>query len=144
MSNKIKARGNGAQNDKDSILVEAKKLLAILHYALPNVPKIYRQQSAYSHMIQAALTIIEEFHLAREYKEDRILHQKRMAAKYAVLSAMLEECDELGYVTKADELKICQILDRMDDGIRRWKSVTRSPRSQEREEVVKEGYPAPR
>lgn len=139
----IKARGNGAQNDKDSILVEAKKLLAVLHAALPNIHKVHRQLSAYSHMVHAALTLIEEFHLAREYKEDRVLHQKRMIAQYAVISAMLEECDSLGYITKSDELKICQILDRMDEGIRRWKSATMSPKNQEREEVIRNGYPAP-
>ena len=47
---RIKSRGNGAQNDKDSILVEAKNLLKTLHYLMPNIATIQRREGAWSEM----------------------------------------------------------------------------------------------
>ncbi len=122
MADNLKSRSNTAHNCKDSILVEAKGLLKTLHRCVHTIPNMYKKHSAFTLMMDSAVEVVKEFHLGREYKDDRVLHIKRMTAHYAVIVAMVEECDDLGCMPKNEIERICRHLDRMQEGIRKWKS----------------------
>ena len=121
---------NSAQNDKDSILVETKLLLQYLHEIRAQVPKVFRMYGAFEQMRQSALTIIREFYIGREFKEERVAHIKVLMGEYGVLVAMFEECCNHEMFTDTWKYNISCRLDRMEEGIKKWRNATRSLVSQ--------------
>lgn len=121
---RIKSRGNGAQNDKDSILVEAKNLLKTLHYLAPNVSTIQRREGAWSEMRKAALNLIRLFCKARSNTELRQMYIDDMIGEMGVIDAMFDECIQLGALADKMKLQIARHMDRMDEGIKRWRNAT--------------------
>lgn len=121
---RIKSRGNGAQNDKDSILVEAKNLLKTLHFLAPDITTLQRREGAYHEMKQAALNLIRLFCKARSNPELRQMYIDDMIGEMGVIDAMFDECIQLGALTDKMKLKIARHMDRMDEGIKRWRNAT--------------------
>jgi hypothetical protein len=117
-------RGNKAKNDKDSILVEAKKLVKILHYQLPSISAIQRREGAWYEMKRSALNIIRLFVKARVNKESRITYIDEMLGEAAVIVAMFDECIQLGVLTDKEKLEIASCLDRIDADVMKWRSTT--------------------
>ena len=121
---RIKSRGNGAQNDKDSIIVEAKNLLKTLHFLSPNISVIQRREGAYHEMKMATLDLIKMFCKARSNPEMRQMYIDDMIGDMGVTDAMFDECIQLGVLTDKMKLKIARHMDRMDEGIKRWRNAT--------------------
>lgn len=121
---RIKSRGNGAQNDKDSILVEAKNLLRTLHFLSPNISVVQRREGAYHEMKMATLDLIKMFCKARSNPELRQMYIDDMIGDMGVTDAMFDECIQLGVLTDKMKLQIARHMDRMDEGIKRWRNAT--------------------
>lgn len=121
---RIKSRGNGAQNDKDSILVEAKNLLKTLHFLAPNISVVQRREGAYHEMKMATLDLIKMFCKARSNPELRQMYIDDMIGDMGVTDAMFDECIQLGVLTDKMKLQIARHMDRMDEGIKRWRNAT--------------------
>ena len=130
-----KPRGNKARNDKDSILADAKNLLYILYPAIQRMPKIKRIEGAPAEMKKAAQNIIRHFHIAKECQEVRMDHIREMFGDYGVLLSNFELCIAQGLLTDSDKLRIAIQLDRIEEGVRKWRNAARSLKRQEQQEV---------
>ena len=129
-------RGNKAKNDKDSILADAKNLLIILLPAIQRMPKIERIDGAPAEMKRAVVNIIRHFSIAKECQDDRAVHIREMIGEFGILLACFEVCINRGLLTDADKLRVAVQLDRIEEGVRKWRSATRAPKSQERQTVT--------
>ena len=78
MNEHKKPRSNKAKNDKDSILADAKNLLAILYPAIQRMPKIERIEGAPTEMKRATLGIIRHFSIAKECQDERVSEIRKM------------------------------------------------------------------
>ena len=130
-----KPRGNKARNDKDSILADAKNLLYILYPAIQRMPKIERIEGAPVEMKKAAQNIIRHFHIAKECQEVRLEHIQEIFGDYGVLLSNFELCIAQGLLTDSDKLRIAIQLDRIEEGVRKWRNAARSLKRQEQQEV---------
>ena len=130
-----KPRGNKARNDKGSILADAKNLLYILYPAIQRMPKIERIEGAPVEMKKAAQNIIRHFHIAKECQEVRLEHIQEMFGDYGVLLSNFELCIAQGLLTDSDKLRIAIQLDRIEEGVRKWRNAARSLKRQEQQEV---------
>jgi hypothetical protein len=131
MNEHQKPRGNKARNDKDSILADTKNLLWLLLPAIQRMPKFERIDGAPAHMKQAAINIIRHFSVAKECQEVRLDEIRQMFAEFGVLLATFEICVKQGLFTDSYKLRIAEQLERIEEGIRKWRSYTRSPKRQE-------------
>lgn len=132
-------RGNKAKNDKDSILADAKNLLIILLPAIQRMPKIERIEGAPAEMKRATLNIIRHFSIAKECQDERLVHIREMIGEFGVLLACFEICIHRGLLTDKDKLSLAVQLERIEEGVKKWRSATRAPRSQERQTVTPQG-----
>lgn len=124
MNKQYKPRGNKAKNDKDSILADAKNLLKILFPVIQQMPKIERIEGAPQEMKRAVLNIIYHFSIAKESPEERLKHIKKMIGNFGILLATFELC--LPLITDSKKLAIAEQLERIEEGIRKWRNTTRS------------------
>lgn len=129
-------RGNKAKNDKDSILADTKNLLTVLLAAIQDMPKIERIDGAAVEMKRAALNIIRHFAIAKECQEVRLVHIREMLGEFGILLATFEICIARGLLTDADKLRIAVQLERIEEGVRKWRNAARALKSQERQEVT--------
>lgn len=134
----MKTRGAKAKRDKDSILADVKNLLVILHPAIQRMPKIERMEGAPQEMKAACYNIIRHFTIANENPEVRLEHIRAMFGEYGVILATFDLCIQFGLLTESTQLRIATQLERIEEGIRKWRSATRSPKSQERQEVAED------
>ena len=128
-------RGNKAKNDKDSILADAKNLLYILHPAIQRMPKIERIEGAPVEMKRAVQNIIRHFSIAKECQEVRQEHIREMFGEFGILLANFELCIAQGLLTDSDKLRIAVQLERIEEGVRKWRNASRSLKRQEQQEV---------
>lgn len=129
-------RGNKAKKDKGSILADVKNLLYVLHPALQHMPKIERIEGAPQQMKVACYDLVRHFSTAMECPEVRLEQIHRMFADFGVFLAAFEICLQSGFFTDSERLRIAMQLERIEEGIRKWRNATRSPKSQERQEVA--------
>lgn len=129
-------RGNKAHRDKDSILADAKNLLYILYPAIRRMPKIERIEGAPVEMKRAAQNIIRHFSIAKECQEVRQERIHEMFGEFGVLLANFELCIIRGLLTDKDQLKIAMQLERIEEGVRKWRNASRSPKRQEQPQVT--------
>ena len=129
-------RGNKAKKDKGSILADVKNLLYVLHPALQHMPKIDRIEGAPQQMKVACYDLVRHFSTAMECPEVRLGQIHRMFADFGVILAAFEICLQSGFFTDSERLRIAMQLERIEEGIRKWRNATRSPKSQERQEVA--------
>ena len=122
MNEHKKPRGHKAHNDKDSILADAKNLLYILHPAIQRMPKIDRIEGAPVEMKRAVQNIIRHFSIAKECQE-------------VILLANFELCIAQGLLTDSDKLRIAVQLERIEEGVRKWRNAARSLKRQEQSQV---------
>ena len=131
MNEHKKPRGNKAKNDKDSILADAKNLLYILYPAVQRMPKIERIEGAPQEMKRALHNIIRHFSVAKECQEVRHERIREMFGEFGILLANFELCISYGLLTDTDKLKIAVQLERIEEGVRKWRNATRSINRQE-------------
>ena len=130
MNEHQKPRGNKARNDRDSILADVKNLLYILHPAIQRMPKIERIEGAPVEMKTALQNIIRHFSIAKEYQEVRQDHIREMFGEFGVLLANFELCIKQGLLTDKDKLRIAEQLERIEEGIKKWRNSARSLKRQ--------------
>ena len=126
-------RSNKARKDKDSILADTKNLLYIVYPAIQRMPKIERIEGAPMEMKRAAQQIIHHFSIAKECQEVRADNIREMFGEFGVLLANFELCIAQGLLTDSDKLKIAVQLERIEEGIRKWKNAARSLKRQEQQ-----------
>lgn len=139
----MRTRGNKAQNDKDSILADTKNLLVILHPAIQKMPKIERMEGAPHEMKMACYSIIKHFTTAKECPEVRADNIRKMFGDYGELLAAFDLCIHFGLLTDGEKLRIAMQLERMKEGIRKWRNATRSPKSEAQTQVWDGSQEAP-
>ena len=128
-------RSNKARNDKDSILADAKNLLRVLYPAIQRMPKIERIEGAPVEMKRAVQNIIRDFSIAKECQEVRQEHIRKMIGEFGILLANFELCIAQGLLTDSDKLRIAVQLERIEEGVRKWRNASRSLKRQEQQEV---------
>ena len=126
MNEHKRPRSNKAKNDKDSILADAKNLLSVLYPAIQRMPKIERIEGAPVEMRRAVHNIIRHFSIAKECSEQRDAEIRQMFGEFGVLLATFELCIVQGLLTDKDQLKIAIQLDRIEEGVRKWRNAARS------------------
>ena len=135
MNNYKKPRGNKAKSDKSSILADAKNLLFILYGCIQRMPKIERMEGAPVEMKRAATGIIASFAIAKECPEVRLQEIHKMIGEYGKLLAAFDLCIVQGLMTDKDKLRIADILERMDECIKKWRNASRALNRQEQQQV---------
>lgn len=131
-----RTRSNKAKKDKGSILADVKNLLYILHPAMQRMPKIERIEGASVEMKRACYDLICHFTVAMECQEVRLHYIHKMVSDFGVVLASFELCIQFGLFVDSDKLRIAIQLERVEEGIKKWRNATRSLRSQERQEVA--------
>lgn len=132
----VRTRNNKARRDKGSILADVKNLLLVLHPAIQQMPKIERMEGAPQEFKMACYSMIRHFTVAMECQEVRLTHIHGMFADFGTMLASFELCIQFGLLTDRDKLRIAVQLERIEEGIKKWRNATRSLRSQERQEVA--------
>lgn len=135
MNEHKKSRGHKAHNDKDSILADAKNLLYILHPSIQRMPKIERIEGAPVEMKRAAQNIIRHFSIAKECQEVRQERIREIFGEFGILLANFELCIAQGLLTDRDKLRIAEQLERIEEGVRKWRNAARSLKHQEQPQV---------
>lgn len=130
MNEHTRPRTNKAKNDKDSILADTKNLLGILYPAMQRMPKIERIEGAPVEMRRAAINIIHNFCIAKEYQEVRHEYIRHMLGEFGVLLSVFEICINQGLFTDSDKLKIAIQLERIEEGVKKWRNALRSQNRQ--------------
>jgi len=130
-----KPRGNKAKRDKDSILADTKNLLYILYSCIQRMPKIERIEGAPMEMKRAANGIMESFSIAKECPEVRLQEIHKMFGCYGRLLANFDLCIVQGLMTDNDKVRVATILERIDEGIKRWRNASRTLNRQEQQQV---------
>jgi len=123
MNNKTASRSR-AKNDKDSILADVKNMLKIFHGAYSNMTKFDRMDGPAADFRRAALDIIKNFNMAKECPEIRLQCIQQMFGDFGVLLSMFELCSHL--MTANNRLAIAAQLDRIEEGVRKWRKSVRS------------------
>ena len=136
MNEHKKPRGNKAHNDKDSILADTKNLLFILYPAIQRMPKIERIEGAPVEMKKAAQNIIRNFSVAKECQEVRQERIREMIGEFGILLANFELCIAQGLMTDSDKLRVAIQLERIEEGVRKWRNAVRSLKHQEQQQVI--------
>ena len=131
-----RTRSNKAKKDKGSILADVKNLLFVLHPALQHMPKIERIEGAPQEMKRACYDLIRHFTTAMECPEVRLQNIHAMFGDFGTLLAAFELCIQFGLLTDSEKLRIAIQLERIEEGIRKWRNSTRSPKSQEQRTVT--------
>ena len=131
-----RTRSNKAKKDKGSILADVKNLLYILHPAMQRMPKIERIEGAPMEMKRACYDLIRHFTVAMECQEVRLHYIHKMISDFGVVLASFELCIQFGLFVDSDKLRIAMQLERIEEGIRKWRNATRSLKSQEWQKVA--------
>lgn len=125
-----------SKKDKGSILADVKNLLKVLHPALQNMPKIERIEGSPREMKLACYNMIRCFTIAYECPEVRLENIHKMIGDFGVLLATFDNSIQYGLFTDTEKLNIAIQLERIEEGIKKWRNATRSPKSQEQQEVT--------
>ena len=132
----MRNRSGKAKRDKGSILADTKNLLFILHPAIQQMPKIERMEGAPQEMKMACYNIIRHFSIAMESQETRMRHIESMIGEFGVLLATFDLCIQYGLLTSSTQLRIAIQLERIEEGVTKWKNATHSNKGQARAEVT--------
>ena len=130
-----KPRGNKAKKDKGSILADAKNLLYVLYGCIQRMPKIERIEGAPVEMKRAAAGIVQSFTIAKECPEVRLQEIHKMFGYYGLLLAAFDLCIVQGLLVDKDKVTIAGLLERMSEGIKKWRNATRALNRQEQQQV---------
>lgn len=86
-------------------------------------------------MKRAANGIIESFSIAKECPEVRLQEIHKMFGCYGRLLANFDLCIVQGLMTDSDKVRVATLLERIDDGIKRWRNASRTLSRQEQQQV---------
>ena len=118
-------------------MADTKNLLKILFPVIQDMPKIERIEGAPVEMKRTAANIIYHFSIAKECEEVRLEHIHKMIGNFGVLQAMFEIC--LPLITDSNKLAIAKQLERIEEGVRKWRIATRQLKSREQRKVTPQG-----
>ena len=125
------ARGNKAQRDAFvSIPAEVKEMLRHLHPAIQHMPKPERMDGVGAEMRHAAYAILREYHIAYHCKDVRIEHIQQMVGWYGHLQAAFEVACLLGVLKDGFKLQIAMRMERIEEGIMKWKNAQSAQRQE--------------
>lgn len=116
----MRGRGNKANRDKMSILADAKNLLCKLIPMFQRMPKIERMDGAPVMMKTAVCGIIECYTVAYNCPEARREYIQRMFGHYGLLIASFDILINQGLLTDSNKLAVCESLDRIEEGVKKW------------------------
>ena len=116
----MNTRGNRANRDRTSILADAKNLLKKLIPMIQRMPKIERIEGAPQMMKQATCGIIENVTIAMNCPDVRKEYIQKMFGNYGLLLAAFEVIIFQGLLTDGDKLAICESLERIEEGVKKW------------------------
>ena len=126
MNNLDKPRsGNKAKRDKDSILADTKNLIRILTPAIQRMPKIERIEGCAVEMKKAAYQICASFSIAKECPEVRLVEIHNIFGCFGRFLAAFDIAVHTGLLTDSDQLRIAEQLERIEEGVRKWRNATR-------------------
>ncbi len=103
------------------------------------MPKIQRIDGAPVEMKHAAHCIIRHFSIAKECSEVRVENIREMIGWFGVLLADFELMITQGLLTESEQLSIAMQLERIEEGVRKWRNATRSPKRQDLQQVGPSG-----
>ena len=132
----MEPRSNKAKRDKGSILADVTNLLAILYPAMQKMPKIDRIEGAPRELKTACYGIIRHYNMAKENPEVRLANIRAMFGDFGVMQAAFGLCVQFGLMTDSTKFAIAIQLERIEEGIRKWRNATRSPKSDEQLQVT--------
>lgn len=84
----------------------------------------------------ACYNMIRCFTIAYECPEVRLENIHKMIGDFGVLLATFDNSIQYGLFTDSEKLNIAIQLERIEEGIKKWRNATRSPKSQEQQEVT--------
>lgn len=142
--------GNKAKNDKGSVLVDVEHLLDVYEPALFNLPKVRRIHGSAVRMEDAAYDLIDNFCIAyqlgnsREEIEEKLVYIAKMIGAFGRMQSCFKRlCAASLHVQKKSspeavgeeyllsdnvKLEIARSMERIDEGIRKWRNSLRSSR----------------
>lgn len=114
-----------ASRDKDSILVDVKKLLEIYHPVYQKMPKIERIDGCARELKNALYDMIRHFCIAYncpDVKKDNI---RLMIGDFGVVMATFDLVRSFGIATDKELYLMAERITRIEDGINRWRNSLR-------------------
>ena len=114
-----------ASRDKDSILVDVKKLLEIYHPVYQRMPKIERIDGCARELKDALYDMIRHFCIAYNCPEAKAENIRLMIGDFGVVMATFDLVRNFGIATDKDLYLMAERLTRIEDGIGRWRNSLR-------------------
>jgi hypothetical protein len=114
-----------ASRDKDSILVDVKKLLEIYHPVYQRMPKIERIDGCAKELKDALYDMIRHFCIAYNCPEVKVENIRLMIGDFGVVMATFDLVRNFGIATDKDLYLMAERLTRIEDGIGRWRNSLR-------------------
>ena len=99
------------------------------------MPKIERIEGAPVELKRSAQNIIRHFSIAKEYQDARQGQIREMFGEFGILLANFELCISQGLLTDKDKLRIAVQLERIEEGVRKWRNAARSLKRQDQQTV---------
>ena len=114
-----------ASRDKDSILVDVKKLLEIYHPVYQRMSKIERIDGCAKELKDALYDMIRHFCIAYNCPEVKAENIRLMIGDFGVVMAAFDLVRDFGIATDKDLYLMAERLTRIEDGIGRWRNSLR-------------------
>ena len=114
-----------ASRDKDSILVDVKKLLEIYHPVYQRMSKIERIDGCAKELKDALYDMIRHFCIAYNCPEVKSENIRLMIGDFGVVMATFDLVRNFGIATDKDLYLMAERLTRIEDGIGRWRNSLR-------------------
>ena len=114
-----------ASRDKDSILVDVKKLLEIYHPVYQRMSKIERIDGCAKELKDALYDMIRHFCIAYNCPEVKSENIRLMIGDFGVVMAAFDLVRDFGIATDKDLYLMAERLTRIEDGIGRWRNSLR-------------------
>lgn len=149
---------NKARNNKGSILIDVENLLDVFEPCFMRMPKIRRIHGAAVRMEDAAYDLLHYYHIAYEMGPDEAREKRNCIEQMIGAYGRMQSCfkrlmkvdidtqkrsnpenkGEMSLFSDTAKLAIAMSMERIEEGIKKWRNATRSPKSQERQEVASE------
>ena len=117
-----RSASNKAHRDKDSILVDLKKLLQIYHPIYQRMPKIERIDGCAKEFKNACYDMIRHFNIAYNCNEVKAENIRLMIGDFGVMMACFDLVRSFGIASSQDLYLMAERLTRIEDGIGRWRN----------------------
>lgn len=119
---KQRSSNNKTKRDKDSILVDVKKLLEIYHPVYQRMPKIERIDGCAKEFKNACYDMIRHFCIAYNCNDAKAENIRLMIGDFGVMMASFDLVRNFGIVTNRDLYLMAERLTRIEDGVSRWRN----------------------